>query len=58
MTRKHLENGNLHVINKVKEMANNCARLINQYQFKKQTVFSARFDEQDEDDQVSHENVL
>ena len=31
------------------------ARLINQYKFKYQTVFSARFDKQDEDNQVLDE---
>ena len=40
-------------INKiVKELFVIYARLINQYKFKYQTVFSARFDKQDEDNQV------
>ena len=34
------------------------ARLINQYKFKYQTVFSARFDKQDEDNQVLDETEL
>ena len=34
------------------------ARLINQYKFKYQTVFSARFDKQDENDQVLDETEL
>ena len=36
----------------MKELAVIYARLINQYKFKYQTVFSARFDKQDEDNQV------
>ena len=31
------------------------ARLINQYKFKCQTVFSARFDKQNDDNQISDE---
>ena len=43
----------LRYINKImKELAMNYGRLINQYKFKYQTVFSARFDKQDEDDQL------
>ena len=34
------------------------ARLLNQYKFKYQTVFSARFDKQDEDNQVLDETEL
>ena len=34
------------------------AGLINQYRFKNQTVFSARFDKQDEDNQVLGETEL
>ena len=34
------------------------ARLINQYKFKHQTVFSARFDKQDKDNQVLDETEL
>ena len=34
------------------------ARLINQYKFKYQTVFSARFVKQDEDNQLLHETEL
>ena len=46
-------------INKIKkELAVIYARLINQYKFKYQTVFSARFDEQDEDNQVLDETEL
>ena len=43
-------------INKImKELAVICARLINHYKFRYQTVFSARFDKQDEDDQLRDE---
>ena len=43
-------------INKIiKEISVVYARLINQYKFKYQTVFSARFDKQDEDNQVLDE---
>ena len=43
-------------INKIlKELAVIYARLINQYKFKYQTVFSARFDKQDEDGQLLDE---
>ena len=34
------------------------ARLINQYKFRYQTVFSARFDKEDEDNQVLDETEL
>ena len=39
----------------IKELFVNYARLINQYVFYYQTVFSARFDEKDEDNQVIDE---
>ena len=42
----------------MKELAVIYARLINQYKFKYQTVFSARFDKQDEDNQVLDETEL
>ena len=46
-------------INKImKELAVIYARLINQYKFKYQTVFSARFDKQNEDNQVLDETEL
>ena len=46
-------------INKsVKELSTIYARLINQYKFKYQTVFSARFDKQDENDQLLDETEL
>ena len=46
-------------INKImKELAVIYARLINQYKFKYQTVFSARFDKQDEDGQLLDEIEL
>ena len=46
-------------INKIlKELAVLYARLINQYKFKYQTVFSARFDKQDEDGQLLDEIEL
>ena len=46
-------------INKImREMAIIYARLINQYKFRYQTVFSARFDKQDEDGQLLDETEL
>ena len=46
-------------INKfVKDLSVIYARLINQYKFKYQTVFSARFDKQNEDNQVLDETEL
>ena len=46
-------------INKImREMAIIYARLINQYKFRYQTVFLARFDKQDEDDQLLDETEL
>ena len=46
-------------INKIlKELAVIYARLINQYKFKYQTIFSARFDKQDEDGQLLDEIEL
>ena len=46
-------------INKiVKELSVIYARLINQYKFRYQTVFSSRFDKQDEDNQVLDETEL
>ena len=42
----------------MKELAVIYARLINQYKFKYQTVFSARFDKQNEDNQVLDETEL
>ena len=46
-------------INKiVRELAVIYARLINQYKFKYQVVFSARFDKQDEEDQLLDETEL
>ena len=42
----------------VKELAVIYARLINQYKFKYQTVFSARFDKQDEDNQLLDETEV
>ena len=46
-------------INKImKELSIIYARLINQYKFKYQTVFSARFDKQNEDNQILDETEL
>ena len=46
-------------INKImREMSIICSRLINQYNFRYQTVFSARFDKQDEDGQLLDETEL
>ena len=46
-------------INKIlRELAVIYARLINQYKFKYQVVFSARFDKQDEDNQILDETEL
>ena len=42
----------------IKELSVIYARLINQYKFKYQTVFSARFDKQDENNQVLDETEL
>ena len=42
----------------MKELSNNYARLINQYKFRYQTVFSARFDKQNEDGQLLDETEL
>ena len=42
----------------VEELSVIYARLINQYKFRHQTVFSARFDKQDEDNQVVDETEL
>ena len=47
-----------HVNKILKEMFNIYARLKNQYKFRYQTVFSARFDRQDEDNQVFDEREL
>ena len=54
----YLEIEKNYVIKIVKQMANIYARLSNQIKFKYQTVFSARFDKQDEDDQVLDEIEL
>ena len=43
---------------KMKDLAVIYARLINQYKFKYQTVFSTRFDKEDEDNQVLDETEL
>ena len=48
----------LHINKIVKELAVIYARLINQYKFKYQTVFSARFEKQDEDNQLLDETEL
>ena len=49
----------LHYNNKIKkDLSVIYARLINQYKFKYQTVFSARFDKQDEDGQLLEETEL
>ena len=42
----------------LKELSINFARLLNQYKLKHQTVFSARFDKQDEDNRVLDETDL
>ena len=48
-----------HYSNKIMEdLSVNYARLINQYKFKYQTVFSARFDKQNEDIQLLDESDL
>ena len=49
---------NRYVIKIMKELSVINARLINQYKFKHQTVFSARFNKQDEDNQVIDETEL
>ena len=50
-TAKILENEKLHVIILLKQTAIICAELINQKDLKNRTIFSARFDKPDEDDQ-------
>ena len=47
-----------YIIKIMKELAVIYARLINQYKFNYQTVFSARFDKQDEENQVLDETEL
>ena len=42
----------------MKKLSVTYARLINQYKFKYQTIFSARFDKQNEDNQVVDETEL
>ena len=60
ITPNHHEFGiEVRYINKImKELAVIYARFINQYIFKYQTVFSARFDKQDEDGQLLDETEL
>ena len=60
ITPNHPEFGiEVRYINKImKELAVIYARLINQYKFKYQTVFSARFDKQDEDGHLLDETEL
>ena len=60
ITPNHPEFGiEVRYINKIlKELSVIYARLINQYKFKYQTVFSARFDKQDEDNQILDETEL
>ena len=53
-----LENENFLFKNSITQISTKNARLINQYRFKYQTVFSATFDKQDEDDQVLDEIEL
>ena len=60
ITPNHPEFGiEIRYINQImKELAVIYARIINQYKFNYQTVFSARFDKQDEDNQVLDETEL
>ena len=60
ITPNHPEFGiEVRYINKImKKLAVIYARLINQYKFRYQTVFSARFDKQNEDNQVLDETEL
>ena len=44
-----------YIIKMPKEMATIYARLINQYELEFQTVFSSRFEKQDEDNQIRDE---
>ena len=46
------------IIKIVKELSNIYARLMNQYKFKYQKVFSARFDKQNENNQLLNETEL
>ena len=47
-----------YIIKTMKEFSFIYARLLNQYKFKYQTVFSAKFDKQDEDNQLLDETEL
>ena len=47
-----------YIIKNIKKLSVIFARLMNQYRFKYQTQFSARFDKQNEDNQVVDENKL
>ena len=60
ITSNYPEFGNeVRYINKIiKELSVNYARLKNQYKFKYQTIFTARLDKQDEDNQVLDETAL
>ena len=58
ITLEYSENKKLHIKNMLKEMSYIFARLMFQYKFNYQTVFSARFDKQDEDDKVLDEVEL
>ena len=51
----HLELEKIPVNNVLQEMANIHASLINQFKFINQVLFLARFDKQDEDDEVLDE---
>ena len=46
------------MLTKIREIANIYANFINQKKFKCQTVFSTRFDKQDEDEQVLDELAI
>ena len=60
ITSNHSEFGleNRYINKIVKNLSVVSARIINQYKFKNQAVFSARFDKQDEDNQVLNETEL
>ena len=58
ITPKYLEIEKIHNNNILSEMSHIHARLINQYNFKYQTVLWARFDKQGEDNQILDEIEL
>ena len=50
---KYLETENIHVKDIVKKISYRFARLMNQHQFEYETMFSVRYEKQDEDGHAS-----